>query len=192
MTTQKINNEEINYQEEVNQEGQEQSQEQSQSDNSTECDGEESDNMADETPIVEMVDWKDKFMRLQAEFDNYRKRTLKEKMDLVQNGGADVLKAVLPVVDDMQRAQVAMQKSEDIVAVRDGIALIAQKFEEVLKQRGVTPIEAIGKELDVDLHEAVARFAAGEEQKDKIIDVVQQGYMLGDKVLRFAKVVVGE
>ncbi|MFI3302444.1 MAG: nucleotide exchange factor GrpE [Rikenellaceae bacterium] len=192
MTTQKINNEEISHQDEVNQEGQEQSQEQSQCDNSTESNSEESDNMSDDTPIVEMVDWKDKFMRLQAEFDNYRKRTLKEKMDLVQSGGADVLKAVLPVVDDMQRAQAAMQKSEDIVALRDGVALIAQKFEEMLKQRGVTPIDAVGKELDVDLHEAVARFAAGEEHKGKIIDVVQQGYMLGDKVLRFAKVVVGE
>ncbi len=194
MTTQKINNEEVNPNEEVNQVEQETQQESQSEDNMADNDTEqsaESDILTD-TPIVEMVDWKDKFMRLQAEFDNYRKRTLKEKMELVQSGGADVLKAVLPVIDDMQRAQVAMQKSEDIVALRDGVALIAQKFEEMLKQRGVTPIDAIGKELDVDLHEAVARFAAGEDKKGKIIDVVQQGYMLGDKVLRFAKVVVGE
>ncbi|MFI3292419.1 MAG: nucleotide exchange factor GrpE [Rikenellaceae bacterium] len=194
MTTQKINNEEVNPNEEVNQVEQEAAQECAQEDNMADDGAQQSaeGDILTDTPIVEMVDWKDKFMRLQAEFDNYRKRTLKEKMDLVQNGGSDVLKAVLPVMDDMQRAQAAMQKSEDIVALRDGVALIAQKFEEMLKQRGVTPIEAIGKELDVDLHEAVARFAAGEDQKGKIIDVVQQGYMLGDKVLRFAKVVVGE
>ncbi len=194
MTTQKINNEEFNPNEEINQTKQEGAQNSTQEDNMAEGSAEQAaeSDILTETPIVEMVDWKDKFMRLQAEFDNYRKRTLKEKMDLVQNGGSDVLKAVLPVMDDMQRAQAAMQKSEDIVALRDGVALIAQKFEEMLKQRGVTPIDAIGKELDVDLHEAVARFAAGEDQKGKIIDVVQQGYMLGDKVLRFAKVVVGE
>ncbi len=198
MTTQKINNEEINLNDEVNSTEQETTQENSQGDNMTDQESsatESSDNMADErveTPIVEMVDWKDKFLRLQAEFDNYRKRTLKEKMELVQKGGSDVLKAVLPVVDDMQRAQVAMQKSEDIEALRAGVALIAQKFEDTLKAQGVTPIDAIGKELDVDLHEAVARFAAGEENKGKIIDVAQQGYMHGDKVLRFAKVVVGE
>ncbi len=198
MTTQRINNEEVNPNEEVNATEQGQPQDNPQNDNTSEGEAtktEESDNMSDggeDTPIVEMVDWKDKFMRLQAEFDNYRKRTLKEKMDLVQRGGADVLKAVLPVVDDMQRAQVAMQKSEDVEALRAGVALIAQKFEEMLKQQGVTPIDAIGKELDVDLHEAVARFAAGEDQKGKIIDIAQQGYMHGDKVLRFAKVVVGE
>ncbi|MFR9602901.1 MAG: nucleotide exchange factor GrpE [Rikenellaceae bacterium] len=198
MTTQKINNEEINPNEEVNSTEQETTQENPQGDNMTDQEApaaESSDNMADEgetTPIVEMVDWKDKFMRLQAEFDNYRKRTLKEKMELVQKGGSDVLKAILPVVDDMQRAQVAMQKSEDIEALRAGVALIAQKFEDTLKAQGVTPIDAIGKELDVDLHEAVARFAAGEEHKGKIIDVAQQGYMHAEKVLRFAKVVVGE
>ncbi len=198
MTTQKINNEGVSPNEDVNQTEQAQTQEQAQTDNVADEASQEAtqaDNMADKadsTPIVEMVDWKDKYMRLQAEFDNYRKRTLKEKMDLVQNGGSDILKAILPVVDDMERAQAAMAKSEDIEALRAGVALIAQKFEEMLKAKGVTKIEAVGEELNVDLHEAVARFAAGEDKKDKIIDVVQQGYMLGDKVLRFAKVVVGE
>ncbi len=189
MTTQEINNEEINLQEEATQQEETTQQESPEQDNMAEESGAEtasSDNMTD------AVDWKDKFLRLQAEFDNYRKRTLKEKIDLVQTGGADVLKGILPVLDDMQRAQTAMAKSDDITAIRDGITLISQKFEEVLSQRGVKPIEAIGCELDVDHHEAVARFAAGEEQRGKIIDVVQQGYMLGDKVLRFAKVVVGE
>ncbi|MFI3281826.1 MAG: nucleotide exchange factor GrpE [Rikenellaceae bacterium] len=140
----------------------------------------------------ESSEWRDKFLRLQAEFDNYRKRTLREKMDLVQSGGADTLKAFLPVVDDIDRAVVAMAKSEDVVALRQGVDLIAAKFGEILKQRGVVEIEAMGLELDTDHHEAIARFAAGEDQKGKIIDVVQKGYILGDKVLRFAKVVVGE
>lgn len=138
------------------------------------------------------AEWKDKYMRLQAEFDNYRKRTLREKMDLVQTGGQDVLTAMLPVRDDVQRAMEAMEKSDDIEALRRGVELISNKFTETLRQKKVTEIEAKGKEFDPDLHEAVARFAAGKENKGKVIDVVQTGYMLGDKVLRFAKVVVGE
>ncbi|MFI3323429.1 MAG: nucleotide exchange factor GrpE [Rikenellaceae bacterium] len=157
-----------------------------------------SDEQSEEAPAAEAPkeaaadDWRDKFLRLQAEFDNYRKRTLREKMDLVQSGGADTLKAFLPVVDDIDRAVIAMGKSEDIEALRQGVDLIAAKFGEILKQRGVVEIEAMGLELDTDHHEAIARFAAAEDQKGRIIDVVQKGYMLGDKVLRFAKVVVGE
>ena len=136
--------------------------------------------------------WKDKFLRLQAEFDNYRKRTLKEKMDLVQTGGRDVLLAMLPVRDDVQRAVGAMEKSDDVEALRAGVQLISQKFTEALRQKGVTEIDVRGKAFDADLCEAVAKFAAGEDKKGTVIDVVQTGYMLGDKVLRFAKVVVGE
>ncbi len=139
-----------------------------------------------------VAEWKDKFLRLQAEFDNYRKRTLKEKMDLVQTGGRDVLLAMLPVRDDVQRAMAAMEKSDDVEALRSGVRLIAQKFTEALRQKGVTEMELKDKEFDADIAEAVAKFAAGEEMKGKVIDVVQTGYMLGDKVLRFAKVVVGE
>lgn len=140
----------------------------------------------------EVAQWKDKFLRLQAEFDNYRKRTLKEKMELVESGGQDVLKAVLPVVDDVQRAVEAMQKSDDVEALRRGVELISQKFIETLKQRRVTEIEAKGLEFNEEFMEAVAKFPAGEESKGKVIDVVQSGYMLGEKVLRYAKVVVGE
>lgn len=136
--------------------------------------------------------WRDKYMRLQAEFDNYRKRTLREKMDLVANGGADVIKAMLNVLDDVHRAVAASEKSDDIAALREGERLVMQKFEETLRQKNVTEIEAMDKEFDPDFHEAVARFAAGEDKKDLVIDVVQRGYMLGDKVLRYAKVVVGE
>ena len=134
----------------------------------------------------------DKYLRLSAEFDNYRKRTLKEKMDLVQTGGRDVLLAMLPVRDDVQRAVDAMQKSDDIEALRAGVTLISQKFTDTLRQKGVTEIDVKGREFDADLCEAVAKFAAGEEMQGKVVDIVQTGYMLGDKVLRFAKVVVGE
>ena len=139
-----------------------------------------------------VAEWKDKFLRLQAEFDNYRKRTLKEKMELVQTGGRDVLLAMLPVRDDVQRAMAAMEKSDDLEALRQGVRLISQKFTEALRQKGVTEMELKEKEFDADIAEAVAKFAAGEQMKGKVIDVVQTGYMLGDKVLRFAKVVVGE
>ena len=159
------------------------------------------DTMADSTDAPDeasqaveaaVAEWKDKYLRLQAEFDNYRKRTLREKMDLVQTGGRDVLLAMLPVRDDVQRALAAMEKSDDIEALRQGVRLISQKFTEALRQKGVTEMELKDKEFDADLAEAVARFAAGEEMKGRVIDVVQTGYMLGDKVLRFAKVVVGE
>ena len=139
-----------------------------------------------------VAQWQDKYVRLQAEFDNYRKRTLKEKMDLVQTGGRDVLLEMLPVRDDVQRAVDAMQKSDDLEALRAGVTLISQKFTEALRRKGVTEIEVLDKEFDADFSEAVARFAAGDEKKGKVIDVVQTGYMLGEKVLRFAKVVVGE
>ena len=160
------------------------------------------DTMADDDPAAEddaakaleaaVAQWQDKFVRLQAEFDNYRKRTLKEKMELVQTGGRDVLLAMLPVRDDVQRAVDAMQKSDDLEALRAGVTLISQKFTEALRQKGVTEIEVKDKEFDAELCEAVARFAAGEEKKGKVIDVVQTGYRLGERVLRFAKVVVGE
>lgn len=141
---------------------------------------------------AEVAEWKDRFLRLQAEFDNYRKRTLREKMELVETGGKEVLLAMLPVRDDVQRAVAAMEKSDDVESIRQGVQLISQKFTEALKQRGVTEIEVIGAAFDDEVAEAVARFAAGEEQKGKVIDCVQTGYRLGERVLRFAKVVVGE
>ena len=179
------------------------------------CEGEQCANMAEENAAADtMADeneesaaeessqepspeeviavWRDKYMRLQAEFDNYRKRTLREKMDLVACGGADVLKSMLSVLDDMHRAVAASEKSEDIAALREGEKLVLQKFEEALKQKNVVEIQAVDEEFNADYHEAVARFAAGEDKKGKVIDVVQRGYMLGDKVLRYAKVVVGE
>ena len=141
---------------------------------------------------AEIAEWQDKYLRLQAEFDNFRKRTLREKMELVQSGSAECVKNFLPLMDDLQRALEAIEKSNDLEALREGVKLIAQKFRETLKKQNVKEIEALGLELDTDHHEAVARFAAGKEKKGKIVDVVQPGYKMGDKVLRFAKVVVGE
>ena len=150
------------------------------------------ENSTEEKPAEEQIDWRDKYIRLQAEFDNFRKRTLREKMELVQTGGSDVLKAILPVLDDMQRAIAASEKSDDIAALREGERLVEKKFIDTLRQKNVTEIEALGEDFNEELHEAVARFAAGEDKRGKVIDVVQRGYKLGDKILRFAKVVVGE
>ena len=146
----------------------------------------------EEAPKAEEVDWKDKYIRLQAEFDNFRKRTLREKMALIESGGSDAWKAVLPVLDDMERAIAASEKSEDIAALREGEKLIYNKFIDILRQKGVVEIEALDKDFDADLQEAVARFDAGKEKSGKVIDVVQRGYKMGELVLRYAKVVVGE
>ena len=156
---------------------------------------EESDAAAEsveEAPKSEEIDWRDKYIRLQAEFDNFRKRTLREKMALIESGGSDVWKAVLPVLDDMERAIAASEKSNDIDALREGEKLIYNKFVDIMRQKGVVEIEAVGTEFNPDLHEAVARFAAGEDKSGKVIDVVQRGYKQGEQVLRYTKVVVGE
>ena len=157
---------------------------------------ETTDNVAEQNTesdnVAEQIDWRDQYLRLQAEFDNFRKRTLREKMELVQSGGSDVLKSILPILDDMQRATAASEKSDDIAALREGERLVVQKFIDTLRQLRVVEIEALDAPFDENLHEAVARFAAGEDKKGKVIDVVERGYMLGEKVLRFAKVVVGE
>ena len=169
------------------------------------CEGEPCANMSDEeqhdadtvaeepeAPKAEEVDWRDKYIRLQAEFDNFRKRTLREKMALIESGGSDVWKSVLPVLDDMERAIAASEKSEDVAALREGEKLIYNKFVDIMRQKGVVEIEALDAEFNPDLHEAVARFAAGEEKSGKVIDVVQRGYKQGEQVLRYTKVVVGE
>lgn len=142
---------------------------------------------------AQLEEMKDKYLRLTAEFDNYRKRTLKEKADLLKYSSEEVLKDLLPVIDDFDRALKAIATANDINAVRDGIALIVNKFNDFLKAKGVKEIEAIGKDLDTDLHEAITKIPVQEEaQKGKIVDVIQKGYMLHDKVMRFSKVVVGE
>ena len=198
MSKEKLYNEEVKAEESANGSAADSLDNQAKEANMADSATPETDTMADAGEPEEVnfeaeaAIWRDKFLRLQAEFDNYRKRTLKEKMELVESGGQDVLKAVLPVVDDVQRAVDAMQKSDDVEALRRGVELISQKFIEVLKQKRVTEIEAKGLEFNEEFMEAVAKFPAGEESKGKVIDVVQSGYMLGEKVLRYAKVVVGE
>ena len=135
----------------------------------------------------------DKYLRLMAEFDNYRKRTLKEKMDLTKYAEEDVLKGILKVVDDMERAINNLDTAPDMNAVKEGVELIYKKFKSFLETRGLKEVEAMHQELDTDKHEAVAKFAApSEDLKGKIIDVVEKGYYLHDKIIRYAKVVIGE
>lgn len=133
----------------------------------------------------ELADWQDKYVRLSAEFDNFRKRTLKEKMDLISGGSEKAVLAILPVVDDLERA-VANTKDE-------GVTLILNKMMDALKTLSVEKIESNGKEFDVEIHDAIAKFPAQEDDmKGKIIDVIKNGYRLGEKVIRHAEVVVGE
>ena len=151
------------------------------------------DNVAVEPTLEEQIAaWRDKYMRLQAEFDNFRKRTIKEKMELVERGSEGAWKAILPVLDDMERAVAASAKSDDIVALREGETLVMKKFEGVLNTAGIKAIECVGMPFNEEEQEAVARFAAGEDKRGLVIDCVQRGYKMGDHVLRYAKVVVGE
>ena len=192
MKKQNTDNQEIKDQNEATNATTENNESSNSADNMTEQNNDSTDNMSEQKPAEEQIDWRDQYIRLQAEFDNFRKRTLREKMELVQSGGSDVLKAILPILDDMQRATAASLKSVDIAALREGERLVVQKFIDTLRQLRVVEIEALDAPFDENLHEAVARFAAGEDKKGKVIDVIERGYMLGDKVLRFAKVVVGE
>lgn len=136
---------------------------------------------------------KDKYLRLSAEFDNYRKRTLKEKAELIKNGGKKAISAILPILDDLERALQNMQKADDVKAMYEGIDLIYQKFLKGLSQEGLQKMEPVGEVFDTDYHEAVALVPApSEDQKGKVLDCVQTGYKLNDKVIRHAKVVVAQ
>lgn len=148
----------------------------------------------DETEMLKerIAELEDKNLRMMAEFDNYRRRTNKEKLELMETAGERIFKEMLPLIDDFERASAAMDKTDDINALREGIKLIQQKFIGFLDKEDVHPIETEGVDFNTDEHEAVTTFAAGEENKGKVIDCTQKGYKLGEKVIRFAKVVVGE
>ena len=149
------------------------------------------DELKKATEIIE--EQKDKYLRLSAEFDNYRKRTMKEKAELILNGGEKSITSILPVVDDLERALKNMETATDVQAVKEGVELIYNKFMTVLGQNGVKVIETQDQPLNTDFHEAIAVIPAPEEsKKGKILDCVQTGYTLNDKVIRHAKVVVGE
>lgn len=134
---------------------------------------------------------KDKYVRLYADFDNFRKRTAKEKIEMIQSASRDVLKDLLPVADDFDRAAKALE-NEPGGPAKEGIQLIRHKFAQLLHSKGVKTMEAAGKDFDVELHEAITEIDAGAEMAGKVIDEVEKGYYLHDKVLRYAKVVVGK
>ena len=135
----------------------------------------------------------DKYVRLSAEFDNYRKRTLKEKVELTKSAGAPIILSLLPVIDDFQRALEHLDEAKDMKAMKEGIILIYNKFNDFLSQQGVAEIETKEVEFDTDHHEAITKIPApSEDLKGKVIDCVEKGYTLNDKVIRFSKVVVGE
>ena len=142
-----------------------------------------------EARVAELEDLK---LRQMAEFDNFRRRTNKEKLELMTTAGERIFCDMLPLVDDFERAKVAMAKSEDINAVREGIDLIYNKFINFLAANNVKAIDTTDADFNTDLHEAITTFAAGDDKKGKVIDCTQTGYTLGEKVIRFAKVVVGE
>ena len=142
-----------------------------------------------EARVAELEDLK---LRQMAEFDNFRRRTNKEKLELMSTAGERIFCDMLPLVDDFERAKVAMAKSDDINAVREGIDLIYNKFINFLAANNVKAIDTTDADFNTDLHEAITTFAAGDDKKGKVIDCTQTGYTLGEKVIRFAKVVVGE
>ncbi len=150
-----------------------------------------------EDPIVVLLREKEAlqndYLRLMADFDNFRKRTLREKAELLKNGGENALKQILPVVDDFERAMQAMATAQDVESVKEGVELIYQKFKGYLTSNGVTEIEAVGQKFDTEVHEAITTFPAPTpEQKGMVIDCMTKGYKLNDKVIRFSQVVVGE
>lgn len=145
-----------------------------------------------EAAQAEIAELKKQMLYKIAEFDNYRKRVIKEKADLIMNGGEKVLTAILPVMDDMERALEQMQKAENIQAVVEGVQLIQKKFMGILEKQGVKAIETKDADFDVELHEAIAQFPApSEEMKNKVMDCTLKGYKLNEKVIRHAQVVVG-
>lgn len=143
--------------------------------------------------LAEIEELKTQMLYKQAEFDNFRKRTMKEKAELILNGGEKTVKAILPILDDFERAIAQAEKSDDVAALREGMQLIFKKFMKTLEGQGVQKMDTLGKEFNTDFHEAVALVPGmGEDNKGKVIDCVQTGYTLNDKVIRHAKVAVGQ
>ena len=150
------------------------------------------------TEIIEnlenaLAEKNDQYLRLQAEFDNYRKRTLREKMELTKSAGESLLVNILPVIDDFERALKALETATEVGPVKEGVDLIYKRFTDFISANGIKEIDALEKDFDTDLHEALTKIPSPKEElKGKVVDVVQKGYLLNDKVIRFAKVVIGE
>jgi len=155
---------------------------------------ETSNEQNEESTVKEInVDFKDKYIRLYSEFENYRKRTAKEKIDIITNASENLLKEILPVVDDFERAIVNNVKVSEAETIKEGFELIHNKLYKTLTNQGLKPMDAIEKNFDPDIHEAITKIPAPKNKlKGKVIDVVEKGYTINDKVIRFAKVVVGE
>ena len=161
--------------------------------NSAETSSTETTNNSSQNTEQKIADLNDKYLRLYSEFDNYRKRTIKEKSDIIRTASEDVLKAVIPIIDDFERAIKANEKAEDIVAIKEGILLIYNKLKNSTQQKGLISFESIGTNFNADIMEAITHIPASDEsQKNKVIDEVEKGYKLGDKVIRFAKVVIAQ
>ncbi|MCM1311890.1 MAG: nucleotide exchange factor GrpE [Bacteroides sp.] len=160
-------------------------------------DSEDADNASEENELekanAKIAELSDKYIRLVAEFDNYRKRVMREKAELIRNGGERIVTAILPVLDDMERAEQNMDKAEDVAAVKEGVTLIIEKFMKLLKHEGLEKIEAVGADFDTDFHEAIAMVPGQpDEMKGKVLDCVMNGYTLNEKVIRHAKVAVAQ
>jgi molecular chaperone GrpE len=141
---------------------------------------------------AELEEQKDKYLRLFAEFDNFKRRSAKERIELIQTAGKDVIVSLLEVMDDCDRAEKQMQKSEDVALIKEGIGLVFNKLRNTLSNKGLKPMQSINTEFDVEKHEAITEVAAGNEMVGKVVDEVEKGYYLNDKIIRFAKVVVGK
>lgn len=148
------------------------------------------------TPVekleAEITELKDKYLRLYADFENFRRRTAKEKLELISSANEELMKAVLPVVDDFERAMSSFETVTEIAPLKEGVGLIYHKFSKTLESRGLKPMVAKGEKFDADLHESITQFPApSDDLKGKVIDEVEKGYFLNEKVIRYAKVVVG-
>jgi molecular chaperone GrpE len=142
---------------------------------------------------ADLAEQKDKFLRLMAEFDNYKRRTAKERMELIQTAGKDVIVSLLDVLDDCDRAEKQLSISDDIAVQKEGIQLVFNKIRSTMQAKGLVAMESIGKDFDVELHEAITEVPVPDaKQKGKVIDEVTKGYLLNEKIIRFAKVVVGK
>ena len=142
---------------------------------------------------AELKQAEDKYLRLYAEFDNYRKRTINERVELFRTANQDVLVALLPVLDDFERSLKAIKNASNLESVKEGVNLVSQKLKSILISKGLKPMEAKGEVFNADLHEAITNIPApSDDLKGKVVDEVERGYYLGDKVIRYAKVVVGE
>jgi len=162
-------------------------------DNTTENQEETIELSVEEKLSAEVAEAKDKYVRLSAEFDNYRKRTSKERVELIQSAGKDVITKLLSTVDDFDRALKAMETATDVESIKTGIEIVNNKFRQTLEQQGLKEMDVLGKEFDADLQEAITAIPAPTpDLKNKVIDVIEKGYYLNDKVIRHAKVIIGQ